>query len=258
LESPRRSAQALAPALDDVLRQAGWKPRDVQLVAVTVGPGSFTGLRIGVTTAKTLAYAVGADIIGVNTLEVIACQTPIDVSRVAVAIDAQRRQVYAAEFTRTEGGALDWVEETAIVDAEAWLAGLNERAAASGPALSTLAAGCDESCRQTPTPRLSGRPIAMGRRDDVFNSCRRCAGAEVGKRSGGVSPWLPVEACSCSTPRGEGHHGASDRKDPPYSHQASQISRAPAQAKCARRRPVRHVAADQRVSLISRRQIASR
>ena len=45
-------------------------------MAVAVGPGSFTGLRIGVTTAKTLAYAVGAEVIGVNTLAVIAEQAP--------------------------------------------------------------------------------------------------------------------------------------------------------------------------------------
>ena len=58
------------------------------------------------TTAKTLAYAVGADILGVNTLEVIASQAPADLPRVAVAIDAQRGQVYAAEFARDRGGGL--------------------------------------------------------------------------------------------------------------------------------------------------------
>ena len=61
------------------------KPRDVQRVAVTVGPGSFTGLRVGVTTAKTFAYAVGAAVIGIDTLEVIAAQAPDEAARVAVA-----------------------------------------------------------------------------------------------------------------------------------------------------------------------------
>ncbi|HBO44409.1 MAG TPA: tRNA (adenosine(37)-N6)-threonylcarbamoyltransferase complex dimerization subunit type 1 TsaB, partial [Planctomycetaceae bacterium] len=60
LDAGQRSAQSLAPAVVQTLADAGWKPEDVELVAVTVGPGSFTGLRVGVTTAKTFAYGVGA------------------------------------------------------------------------------------------------------------------------------------------------------------------------------------------------------
>jgi tRNA threonylcarbamoyladenosine biosynthesis protein TsaB len=178
LEPPRRSAQALAPAIADVLRLAGWKPGDVQLVAVTIGPGSFTGLRIGVTTAKMLAYAVGAEIIGVNTLEVIASQTSIDVPRVSVAIDAQRGQVYAAQFARGDVGGLVRVKETAIVDGDLWLAGLNEGMTASGPALATLAARLPRGIHAAsedfwmPTARSTGKValahFAAGRRDDVF------------------------------------------------------------------------------------------
>ena len=55
-----------------VLSEAGWRPRDVELVAVTIGPGSFTGLRIGVTTAKTFAYAVKCQAMGIDTLEGVA------------------------------------------------------------------------------------------------------------------------------------------------------------------------------------------
>jgi tRNA threonylcarbamoyladenosine biosynthesis protein TsaB len=72
LNSSQRSAQSLAPAIHSLLQQVGWKPADVELVAVTVGPGSFTGLRVGVTAAKTFAYAVGADVLGIDTLETIA------------------------------------------------------------------------------------------------------------------------------------------------------------------------------------------
>src|SRR5688572_13194474 len=54
LEPSQRSARALAPAVHEALTRAGWKPSDVEVVAVTSGPGSFTGLRIGVTTAKAL------------------------------------------------------------------------------------------------------------------------------------------------------------------------------------------------------------
>src|SRR5688572_20388398 len=81
LDSARRTAQTLVPALDVLLRQVAWKPQDVDLIAVTQGPGSFTGLRIGVTTAKTFAYACGAAIVGVNTLAAIARQVPASSGR---------------------------------------------------------------------------------------------------------------------------------------------------------------------------------
>ena len=72
LDQNQRSAQSLAPAMKTLLEQVQWQPKDVQLVGVSVGPGSFTGLRVGVTTAKVFAYAVGADVLGINTLEAIA------------------------------------------------------------------------------------------------------------------------------------------------------------------------------------------
>src|SRR5687768_6416743 len=76
LDDHQRNAQSLAPAIRSLLDVAGWRPADVQLVAVTAGPGSFTGLRVGVTTAKVFAYATSAAVLGVDTLEVIAQQAP--------------------------------------------------------------------------------------------------------------------------------------------------------------------------------------
>jgi tRNA threonylcarbamoyladenosine biosynthesis protein TsaB len=76
LAPQQRSAQSLAPAILQLLCRVAWKPLDVELVAVTIGPGSFTGLRVGVTTAKTFAYAVGAAILGIDTLETIAAGMP--------------------------------------------------------------------------------------------------------------------------------------------------------------------------------------
>src|SRR6185369_14233589 len=72
LTAEQRTAQALAPSLKQLLAAVGWSPKDVEMVAVAIGPGSFTGLRIGVTTAKAFAYAVGAEVIGVNTLCALA------------------------------------------------------------------------------------------------------------------------------------------------------------------------------------------
>ena len=72
----------------------------LDLVAVSIGPGSFTGLRIGVTVAKTLAFATGCSLAGIDTLQVIAWQARhvIGTSKVAVLTDAQRGEFFCAEF----------------------------------------------------------------------------------------------------------------------------------------------------------------
>ena len=96
LTSEQRTAQSLAPALVELLSRARWQAADVDLIAVTDGPGSFTGLRIGVTMAKTLAYAIEAKVLGINTLEVIAAQAPPSEAAVTAVIDAQPGQFYSA------------------------------------------------------------------------------------------------------------------------------------------------------------------
>lgn len=95
-----RSAQSLAPAMQELLRQVGWASRDVQCVAVGIGPGSFTGLRIGLATAKMFAYATGAKLIGVDTLEAIAMAAiPQNAAyTLSVAVDVQRSEVVAQNF----------------------------------------------------------------------------------------------------------------------------------------------------------------
>ena len=139
LAAGRRSAQSLAPGIADLLQQVGWKPTDVQLIAVTVGPGSFTGLRVGVTTAKTLAYATGAAVLGVDTLAVIAAQSPAAVDKVWATFDAQRSELFVAQLQRTEAAnPLAWqaAGPAKIVDAETWIANLAAGESISGPGLS--------------------------------------------------------------------------------------------------------------------------
>lgn len=138
LDPTRRSAQTLTTGIRLLLQEAGWKPTDIQLIGLTIGPGSFTGLRIGVTTAKTLAYVTGADVLGLNTLEVIASQASEKASPLWAVMDAQRSQVFAARFVRLDDRfALN--RETSIEDIEAWLAMLQPSESVSGPALTQLA-----------------------------------------------------------------------------------------------------------------------
>lgn len=139
LSGDERTAQALAPALQKLLRDAGWWPDSVDVVAVAVGPGSFTGLRIGVTTAKAFAYAVGADVVGVNTLEALAQQTPPSPAALWTILDAQRQELFAAKFVTPADGQLRADRETTIISQEAWLAELQPGDRVTGPALTRLA-----------------------------------------------------------------------------------------------------------------------
>jgi tRNA threonylcarbamoyladenosine biosynthesis protein TsaB len=101
---------------------AGWDPRGINLVAVSIGPGSFTGLRIAVTVAKFMAWDTGARIVGVPTLRVMAANAPPDARRIVPILDAKRGGLYASVFER----------RGAAPGEEAWPDGLVET---FGPAL---------------------------------------------------------------------------------------------------------------------------
>jgi len=141
LDPSERSAGALAPAVRQALAQSGWPPRSIQMVAVTIGPGSFTGLRIGVTTAKLLAYAAGAECLGIDTLDAIAAQvsTEIDSGRLVAAIDAGRGELFVKRFVRGIAGSWTPEGETAIEAIDAWLARLAAKDAITGSAIAMLA-----------------------------------------------------------------------------------------------------------------------
>ena len=71
LRDDQRSAQSLSPAIREILNDNHWLPTDVDVVAVATGPGSFTGLRVGITTEKMLAWAWNTKIVGVDSLDAI-------------------------------------------------------------------------------------------------------------------------------------------------------------------------------------------
>jgi tRNA threonylcarbamoyl adenosine modification protein YeaZ len=94
-----RHAELLAPAIGQVLATAGAERGDLTGVAVGVGPGPYTGLRVGLVTARVLGAALGIPVHGVCSLDIIAAD--IDVPRFLVATDARRREVYFALYDET-------------------------------------------------------------------------------------------------------------------------------------------------------------
>ncbi len=94
------------PALDFLLKSVDLSMQDLSCIAVAIGPGSFTGLRVGISTALGFSYALGLPIIGVNALEGLASQVPCSNTSVVPIIDSRRDEVYLAKFTWSEKGRL--------------------------------------------------------------------------------------------------------------------------------------------------------
>jgi tRNA threonylcarbamoyl adenosine modification protein YeaZ len=94
-----RHGEMLAPGIAAVLEQAGAISQDVTAVAVGVGPGPFTGLRVGLVTARTMALALHIPVYGVCTLDVLAAEAiNAGLSDFVVATDARRKEVYVATY----------------------------------------------------------------------------------------------------------------------------------------------------------------
>lgn len=93
----QRHGELLAPAIDEVLATAGAAPGDLTCVAAGIGPGPFTGLRVGLVTARAFGDALGVPVYGVGTLDVLAWQSGLT-EPFLVAADARRKEVYWARY----------------------------------------------------------------------------------------------------------------------------------------------------------------
>ncbi|MGI9405572.1 MAG: tRNA (adenosine(37)-N6)-threonylcarbamoyltransferase complex dimerization subunit type 1 TsaB [Hyphomicrobiaceae bacterium] len=104
----RGHAEALLLMIEDVLKESGCDVADLNRIAVTHGPGTFTGVRVGIAAARALALATGCELVGVGSLEAIA-GVAVDTGAVeksgsfAVVLDARREQVYLQTFSVVRG-----------------------------------------------------------------------------------------------------------------------------------------------------------
>lgn len=143
----RRHARTLVTEVDDVLRQSAVTARDCHLVAVSIGPGSFTGLRVGVVFAKTFAYATGASITAVDTLQCVAQVCPAEVSHVYAIANAQRNELFVGDYVREEGDW--WVRQgdITIEDADVWCAQRSSDDVVTGPGVEKIEERLSSRCR---------------------------------------------------------------------------------------------------------------
>jgi tRNA threonylcarbamoyladenosine biosynthesis protein TsaB len=115
-------AAQIIPIVDKLCRSQNWSPREVQQLYVSAGPGSFTGLRIGITMAKTMALASGVKIVAVPTTAVLVKNAPRDAMNLIIVLDAKRDQIFTARFEKIGD---KWIErEPAHLDD---LAGMLQR-----------------------------------------------------------------------------------------------------------------------------------
>ncbi len=106
LDETRRHARDLAPTVAELLAAEDWRPRDLDGVVVGSGPGSYTGLRVGMMSAKALAFATGCALLTVPTFDAIARQAPAECGKLHVIADAQQDNIYIQQFERDAGGVM--------------------------------------------------------------------------------------------------------------------------------------------------------
>jgi tRNA threonylcarbamoyladenosine biosynthesis protein TsaB len=101
---PRRHAESLAPQIEFITGQAGVKLSEIGVVAVDVGPGLYTGLRVGIATAKALAQTLRIPMIGVSSLDLVAFPMAHTERTIVAAIDARRGELFHATYRGVPGG----------------------------------------------------------------------------------------------------------------------------------------------------------
>lgn len=118
-------SERIMTEIDHLLTRSGWTIDDVDVFGAASGPGSFTGLRVGLSTVKGLVYATGKRLVSVPTLEAFAWNIPFAAHRVCPLFDARRKEVYAGLYQWSETGFIKVMEERAL-KLEELLAGISE------------------------------------------------------------------------------------------------------------------------------------
>lgn len=125
----RNHTVQLLPAIDEALKQANLTLDDIDRIAVADGPGSYTGLRIAVTTAKSLAWAKEIELVGISSLKLLAANSVEDEKKLVVPIfNARRGNIYTGLYTKNKEGNIIQLAEDTHIAAEQWVDILSSQA----------------------------------------------------------------------------------------------------------------------------------
>lgn len=162
LDQAQKHARDLAPTIAALLAEAGWKARDLQGIIVSRGPGSYTGLRVGIMSAKTLAYAMNCPLIAIDTFDAIAAQVPVDAGEVEVIADAQQDRIYIQSFGHDLSG---WAATSplAIRPFAEWWSRRLPNAWLSGPGLARWETHLPGEARLVETSLREPQPVSLVR-----------------------------------------------------------------------------------------------
>lgn len=177
-------SETLMPHIKEVLRMAGVKKEKLEGIAVSIGPGSFTGLRIGLAAAKAMAYALSLPIVGVSTLKALAYHYPVPGVRIVSLLDAQKGNAYRESY-EWQAGEIKIMQEVEVLPIAEILAECAEcgrqvillgdvavrriRGKVELPANVSVAPAHLVMPRAACVAMLGLQEIADGRRDNVMN-----------------------------------------------------------------------------------------
>lgn len=138
LGEERRRASDLAMVVDRLLKQQGWRARELTDVVVGLGPGSYTGLRVGLASAKALAFATGCRFHGVDSYAAIATRSSEEARSISVVGDALQGKMFHRRYRRDEGNRLVPVCGFEIIACNEWAASDLSALFVIGPAAGLL------------------------------------------------------------------------------------------------------------------------
>ncbi len=127
LNVPVTHSERLLGAIEFVLKEARWRIEQIEGWAIAIGPGSFTGLRIGVSTVKGLAFATGKPVAGISTLDALASQIAPTSLLICPILDARKKEVYTAFYRYGEGCSLVRQSEYQAIPPEDLVRKINEQ-----------------------------------------------------------------------------------------------------------------------------------
>ncbi len=163
LDAARRHARDLASVIDTLLKAEGLRPADLAGVMASVGPGGYTGLRVGLMSAKALAYATGCELVAVDTFAAVAEQAPAGATVIDVIGDALQGTLYVRRYEREAGATWRAAGPVRIEAASEWVCTLAAGGWVSGPGVPLVEAALPAGVEVVPAADRDPRPESVFR-----------------------------------------------------------------------------------------------